>query len=169
MEPMFTTALAAVSAASASIKWLKERAQDCSDIKELSSHVLTCFEAQSTLNKERNKKAGVGDISFKGSIDAVLESKKLAEELNQIRTIVNLRFPKPAGEPSTWDEIQLHYQTKLREQKEAQEAARKAAARRAKEIEETIKTAILVTLVIGAAIALFVFLMVSVAMAMGVA
>ena len=39
----------------------------------------------------------------------------------------------------------------------------------AKEIEETIKAAILVTLVIGAAVALLAFLMVSVAMAMGVA
>jgi len=164
MEPI-TTALAAVSAASASIKWLKERVQDCQDISELSGHVTTLFEAKSALDKERSKKAGVSDISFRSSIDAVLESKKLAEEMYQIQIMVNQRWPKPAGQPSTWDEIHQHYQQRLREQKEAQEAARRQKIRDAQEFEEALKTFLVIAAVVLVAVGCFVFLMVSVAQA----
>ena len=163
MEPI-TTAIAAVTAASNAIAFIKARINDVQSVADISQQIGTLFDCQKKLNDERNKQAGVGDIKFKTSIDAVLEAKKLQEQMQEIKTMINLRFG-----PDTWQEIVDLHNQKLKEQKEAQRAARREAARRAKEVEETLKTALLITAVIGAAIALFVFLMVSVAMAMGIA
>ena len=157
MEPI-TTAVAAVAAASNAIAFIKARINDVQSVADISSQIGTLFDCQKKLNDERNKQAGVGDISFKSSIDAVLESKKLQEEMNTIRTLINMRFG-----PDTWQEIVDLHNKKLREQKEAEKAARKEAARRAKEIEETIKTTLLVTAIIAVTIALFAFLFVTVA------
>lgn len=163
MEPI-TTAVAAVTAASNAIAFIKARINDVQSVADISSQVSTLFDCQKKLNDERNKQASVGDISFKSSIDAVLESKKLQEQMNEIRTMINLRFG-----PDTWQEIVDLHNKKLREQKEAQAKARREAIRKAKEFEETLKTVLIITGVIGVAVALLVFLMVSVARAMGVA
>ena len=162
MEPI-TTAVAAVAAASNAIAFIKARINDVQSVADISQQVSTLFDCQKKLNDERNKQASVGDISFKSSIDAVLESKKLQEQMNEIRTMINLRFG-----PDTWQEIVDLHNKKLREQKEAQAKARREAARKAKEFEETLKTALVICGVVGVAIALLVFLMVSVAMAVGV-
>ena len=71
MEPI-TTALAAVSAASNAIAYIKARINDVQSVADISDQIGTLFNAQKKLNEERNKQAGVGDISFKGSIDACL-------------------------------------------------------------------------------------------------
>jgi len=78
--------------------------------------------------------------------------------------MINLRFG-----PDTWQEIVDLHNKKLREQKEAQAKARREAIRKAKEFEETLKTVLIITGVIGVAVGLIIFLMVSVARAMGVA
>jgi len=163
MEPI-TTALGAVAAASQAIAFIKARINDVQSVADISSQISTLFDCQKKLNDERNKQASVGDISFKTSIDAVLEAKKLQEQMNEIRTMINLRFG-----PDTWQEIVDLHNKKLREQKEAQAQARREAIRKAKEFEETLKTVLIITGVIGVAVALFIFLMVSVARAMGVA
>tara|TARA_A100001391_G_C5031762_1_gene268577 strand:+ start:646 stop:1137 length:492 start_codon:yes stop_codon:yes gene_type:complete len=163
MEPI-ATAVAAVAAASNAIAFIKARINDVQSVADISQQVSTLFDCQKKLNDERNKQASVGDITFKSSIDAVLESKKLQEQMNEIRTMINLRFG-----PDTWQEIVDLHNKKLREQKEAQAKARREAIRKAKEFEETLKTVLIITGVIGVAVALIIFLMVSVARAMGVA
>jgi hypothetical protein len=163
MEPI-TTAVAAVAAASNAIAFIKARINDVQSVADISQQIGTLFDCQKKLNDERNKQASVGDITFKSSIDAVLEAKKLQEQMNEIRTMINLRFG-----PDTWQEIVDLHNKKLREQKEAQAKARREAILKAKEFEETLKTVLIITGVIGVAVSLFIFLMVSVARAMGVA
>ncbi len=163
MEPV-TTAIAAVTAASNAIAFIKARINDAQSVADISQQIGTLFDCQKKLNDERNKQASVGDITFKSSIDAVLESKKLQEQMNEIRTMINLRFG-----PDTWQQIVDLHNKKLREQKEAQAKARREAIRKAKEFEETLKTVLIIICVIGVGISLLVFLMVSVARAMGVA
>ena len=163
MEPI-TTAVAAVTAASNAIAFIKARINDVQSVADISQQIGTLFECQKKLNDERNKQASVGDITFKSSIDAVLEAKKLQEQMNEIRTMINLRFG-----PDTWQEIVDLHNKKLREQKEAQAQARREAIRKAKEFEETLKTVLIIIGVIVVAVGLFVFLMISVARAMGVA
>jgi len=157
MEPI-TTALAAVSAASSAISFIKERINDAQSVTEISGQISTLFSAQQKLNEERNKQAGVGDISFKGSIDAVLEAKKLQEQMQEIRTLINLRFG-----PNTWQEIVDHHNQALRAQKEARQAAMREKARQSQEFEETLKAVALTIFVIVVAVCLFVFMFAAIA------
>ena len=163
MEPI-TTAVAAVAAASNAIAFIKARINDVQSVADISQQVSTLFDCQKKINEERNKQASVGDISFKSSMDAVLEAKKLQEQMNDIRTMINMRFG-----PDTWQEIVDLHNKKLKEQKEAEAQAKREAARKAKELEETIKTTLLISGIIAVTIALFAFLMVSVARAVGIA
>ena len=157
MEPI-TTAIAAVTAASNAIAFIKSRINDVQSVADISQQIGTLFDCQKKLNEERNKQAGVGDISFKGSMDAVLESKRLTEEMQQIAALINMRFG-----PNTWKEILEHHNKALREQKEAKEKARREKIRKAQELEETIKGTLLVAGIILVVVALFAFLFVTVA------
>ena len=157
-----TTAIAAVTAASKAIDFIKARINDVQSVSEISEQIGTLFTAQQKLNEERNKQAGVGDINIRTSIDAVLESKKLAEEMQQIATLINLRFPRPADQPSTWQEILNHHNQALREQKEARRKAQIEARRKRHQIEENITAALLAGLCIaigaGALVLMFSFI-----------
>ena len=162
MEPI-TTALAAVSAASSTISFIKARVNDVQSVSELSGQISTLFSAQKVLNEKRNEQAGVGDISFRGSIDAVLEAKRLNEEMQQISQLINMRWPKPANQPSTWQEILNHHNEALRQQKAARQAAMREKARKSQELEETLKAVALIAFVIVVALVLFVFMFAAIA------
>ena len=162
MEPI-TTAIAAVTAASNAIGFIKARINDVQSVADISDQISTLFTAQKKLNDERNRQAGVGDVKFKSSIDAVLESKRLAEQMQEIASLINMRWPKPAGQPSTWQEIIDHHNQKLREQKEAIKKAQIEARRKQHQMEEAIKAALLVAGIVGVAVGLFVFLFASIA------
>eukprot|EP00918_Siedleckia_nematoides_P083577 GHVU01183219.1.p3 GENE.GHVU01183219.1~~GHVU01183219.1.p3 ORF type:complete len:165 (-),score=18.14 GHVU01183219.1:666-1160(-) len=157
MEPI-TTAIAAVTAASNAIAFIKSRINDVQSVAEIGDQIGTLFMAQKKLNEERNKKAGTGDIQFKGSIDAVLEAKRLNEEMQQIAAMINMRWPKTADQKSTWQEIIDHHNQALREQKEARQKASREALRKQHEIEETIKAILLIAVVAVIGLGLFVFL-----------
>ncbi len=162
MEPI-TTALAAVSAASSAISFIKARVNDVQSVSELSGQISTLFSAQKVLNEKRNEQAGVGDVSFRGSIDAVLEAKRLNEEMQQISQLINMRWPKPANQPSTWQEILNHHNEALRQQKAARQQALREKARKSQELEETLKAVALIAFVIVVALVLFVFMFAAIA------
>lgn len=156
MEPL--TTIAAVTAASNAIGFIKSRINDVQSVAEISDQISTLFSAQKKLNEERNKQAGVGDINIRSSIDVVLESKRLNEEMQQIATMINMRWPKSANQKSTWQEILDHHNQALREQKEAQRKAKIEATRKQHEIEQAIKTALCIAFAIAIGVGLIVFM-----------
>lgn len=157
MEPI-TTAIAAVTAASNAIGFIKSRINDVQSVAEIGDQIATLFSAQKKLNEERNKQAGVGDISIRSSIDVVLESKRLQEEMQQIATMINMRWPKPADQKSTWQEILDHHNEAQRQQKEAIRKAQIEARRKQHEMETAIKTALSIAFAIAVGVGLIVFL-----------
>ena len=163
MEPI-TTAIAAVTAASNAIGFIKARINDVQSVAEIGDQISTLFSAQQKLNEERNKQAGVGtDIGIRSSIDAVLEAKRLNEQMQEIATMINMRWPKPADQPSTWQEILNHHNQKLREQKEAKKKAQVEAARRQQEVAETIKSCAIIFCVLLVAVFFFVVMFMTIA------
>jgi hypothetical protein len=157
MEPI-TTAIAAVTAASNAIGFIKSRINDVQSVAEIGDQIATLFSAQKKLTEERNKQAGVGDISIRSSIDVVLESKRLQEEMQQIATMINMRWPKPADQKSTWQEILDHHNEAQRQQKEAIRKAQIEARRKQHEMETAIKTALSIAFAIAVGVGLIVFL-----------
>lgn len=143
MEPI-TTTIAAVTAASNAISFIKARINDVQSVSEIGEQIGTLFAAQKKLNDDRNQQAGVGDINIRSSIDAVLEAKRLNEQMQEIATMINMRWPKPADQPSTWQEILSHHNQAIRDQKAAQKKALIEKARKQHEMEESIKAALVI-------------------------
>jgi len=143
MEPI-TTTIAAVTAASNAIGWIRQNIDNISSVGELGEKLSTLFAARDQLNADRSKQAGVSDISFSGSVDAHIEAKLLAERMDEMRSLINHRFPKSADQKSTWQEILDLHSQKLKEAKEAKIAAQREAARKQHEIEESIKAFFLI-------------------------
>ena len=163
MEPM--SVIAAVTAASNAIGFIKARINDVQSVTEIGDQISTLFSAQQKLNEERNKQAGVGDINIRSSIDAVLEAKKLQQDMQEIATLICLRWPKPADQPSTWQEILNHHNEALRQKKEAQKKARLEAQRLKHQREEAAKTFLIVTAIVLVSLGLFVLLFTTIAKA----
>ena len=163
MEPI-SSAVMAVQMASSAIKFIKERVNDVESVSQLSEQISTLFAARQKITEERNKQAAVGvDIKLRSSIDAVLAAKDLEFEMQQIATLINLRWPKPADQPSTWQEILNHHAEAVKKQKEQIAAQKREAARKAAEFNEAVKNAAIIGAVIAITIALFAFLFVSLA------
>ena len=163
MEPM--SVIAAVTAASNAIGFIKARINDVQSVTEIGDQISTLFSAQQKLNEERNKQAGVGDINIRSSIDSVLEAKKLQQDMQEIATLICLRWPKPADQPSTWQEILNHHNEALRQKKEAQKKARLEAQRLKHQREEAAKTFLIVTAIVLVSLGLFVLLFTTIAKA----
>lgn len=164
MEPI-STAIAAVTAASNAIAFIKARINDVQSVSEIGDQIGTLFAAQKKLNDERNQQAGVGDINIRSSIDAVLEAKRLNEQMQEIATMINMRWPKPANQPSTWQEILSHHNQALRQAKEAKKKAQIEAARKQHEIEEAIKAFLLVAGLVIICLGFFAFMFTTIARA----
>lgn len=58
--------------------------------------------------------------------------------------MINMRWPKPADQPSTWQEILSHHNQAIRDQKAAQKKALIEKARKQHEMEESIKAALVI-------------------------
>ena len=165
MDPI-STAIAAVTAASNAIAFIKARINDVQSVSEIGDQISTLFAAQKKLNDERNQQAGVGtDINIRSSIDAVLEAKRLNEQMQEIATMINMRWPRPADQPSTWQEILSHHNQAIRDQKAAQKKAQIEAARKQHEIEETIKAFLLVAGLVIICLGFFAFMFTTIARA----
>ena len=82
--------------------------------------------------------------------------------MQEIASMVDMRFGH-----GPWSSIVAERAKRIQEAKEAAAAARREAAKRQRELEENIKAAAIIFGVIAVAVSLFVFLMISVARAIG--
>jgi len=152
MEPI-STALMAVSAASASIKFLKERISDAQDAKEIFGHVSRLMDCEKAINEDQSKHSNVGEISLKSSIDHGIQKRLIRESLQEAKLQIDLRFG-----PGTYQSFIDEHSALLRAQKEKRQAAMREKARKSAELEETIKSIALIAFVIVVALVLFVFM-----------
>lgn len=152
MEPI-STALMAVSAASASIKFLKERISDAQDAKEIFGHVSRLMDCEKAINADQSKHSSTGEISFKSSIDHGIQKRLIRESLQDAKLHIDLRFG-----PGTYQSFIDDHAKAVREAREKEAAARKEAMRKAKETEEQVQGVLIATFIIICVVAFFVFM-----------
>ena len=156
MEPI--TVLTAISAASASIKWLKERVGDCQDAAEVFSHVTRLMDCEKAINQDQAKKGAVSDISLQSSIDHGIQKRLIREALQDAKLQIDLRFG-----PGTYQSFVDDHAKRIREAREIEESRRKAAAKAAAQTAQDIRTALMIFIVIGVMAGLFFFLFITIA------
>ena len=152
MEPI-TTALAAVSAASASIKFFKERISDAQDAKEIFGHVSRLMDCEKAINADQSKHSSVGELSLKSTIDHGIQKRLIRESLADAKLAIDLRFG-----PGTYQSFIDDHAKAVREAREKEAAARKEILRKAKETEEQVQAVLIAGFVILCVVAFFVLM-----------
>ena len=150
-----------------SVKFIKENISTAQDIGQIAGQIDDLFRGEKEAQQARNKKSGKSSLSDQFGVETVaqevIDAKLASEKLYEVSQLVDLRFGH-----GTWAGIVAERAKRIQQAKEAAAAERKLKMQKQKEIEETIKTTLLVAGIILVAVALFFFLMVSVALAVGV-
>ena len=164
MEPI-STALAGFALFKSAVDGIKSVIGTANDVSEIAGHIDNLFEGEKQVQQKRNKKSGVGvgdQFGIKSVAQEIIDAKLAKEQMQEIASMVDMRFGH-----GTWASIVAERAKRIQEAKEAAAVAKREAAKKQKELEENIKTAVLIFGVIIVAVGLFVILMISVARAMG--
>ena len=165
MEPI-STALAGIALVKSAVDGIKSAIGTANDIGDIAGQIDALFAGQKQVNEARNKKSGVGltdQFGVESVAREVIDAKIAAEKLQEVATIVDMRFG-----PGTWKGILAERQKRIQEAKEAAAKARREAILRQEEIMENVKMALLAIFVIVVGIGAFILLMISAASSMSV-
>jgi|SRR6056300_704723 len=118
--------LAGIALVKSSVEFIKSNIQTCQDISEIGSHIDNLLRGKQDLDKKvNNRKMGVKEQFDTAHIaQEAIDAKLAAEKLQEIATLVNLRFG-----PGTWAGILEERAKRIAEHKEAQRQARIAKAK----------------------------------------
>lgn len=153
---MIAETLAGISLIKASVDFIKSNIDTAKDIGEIAGAVDGLFRGQEEINKKRSKNAGIGmadQFGIKTVAQEVIDAKIAQEKMQEMKNMINMRFG-----PNTWQEIVDMRAKRIQEERELIAAAKRKKRQEAKEREEMVKQFMMVVGVLGAALALFVFL-----------
>jgi len=148
-----------------SVKFIKDNISTAQDIGEIAGQIDNLLTGEKQVQEQRAKKsgAGIGDqFGINKVAQEVIDARLAQEKINEMRTLVDMRFG-----PGTWQSIVDERARRIQEAKEQAAQARREQRLKQQELEEAIKTTLIIGGVILVAVALFAFLMVSVAWAAG--
>ena len=139
--------LAGIALVKSSVEFIKSNIQTCQDISELGGQIDNLLRGKQELDqKVNNRRMGVKEQFDTAHIaQEAIDAKLAAEKLQEIATLVNLRFG-----PGTWAGILEERARRIKEHKEAQKQARIAKAKANAELMADLK---MVAIVLGVVIA----------------
>ena len=134
---MLAEAMAGISLVKASVEFIKSNIDTAKDIGEIAGAVDGLFRGHDEVQKERNKKAGMGvgdQFGIKNVAQEIIDARIAAEQMQEMKNMINMRFG-----PDTWQSIVDERARRIQEARELEENARREKAKKAKEDWETIK------------------------------
>ena len=151
---MIAETLAGIALVKQSVDFIKSNINTAKDIGEIAGAVDGLFRGQDEVERARNKRAGlsVGDqLGIKTVAQEVIDAKLAQEAMQEMRTMIDMRFGH-----GTFKSILDLRAKKIREQKEAEAEARRIKRQKQRQMEENIKNALMVFVVMGCAVLLIV-------------
>jgi Fe2+ transport system protein B len=144
-----------------SVKFIKDNINTAKDIGDIAGQIDDLFRGEKEVQQLRNKKAGSVSLGDQFGVNSVakevIDSKLAAEKMQEIRTLVDLRFG-----PGTWQGILDERAKRIQEAKEAAAKARKQAMEERQEMLDALKLAGVIGIVVAISVGLFIFLAMSV-------
>jgi Fe2+ transport system protein B len=144
-----------------SVKFIKDNINTAKDIGDIAGQIDDLFRGEKEVQQLRNKKAGSVSLGDQFGVNSVakevIDSKIAAEKMQEIRTLVDLRFG-----PGTWQGILDERAKRIQEAKEAAAKARKQAMEERQEMLDALKLAGVIGIVVAISVGLFIFLAMSV-------
>ena len=125
-----------------SVEFIKSNIGTVNDIKDIAKQIDGFFEGEAQMNKGQGKGLGIAEQfgSVESSASDFIDRKLLNESREELKNLVNLRFPSPAGSPSTWDQIIAERAEKIKQAKEAVRLQNVEKRQKQKEIIDTLQT-----------------------------
>lgn len=123
--------LAGIALVKSSVDFIKSNINTAKDVGEIAGAIDGLFRGNEDVQKQRNKKSGVGikdQFGINSVAQEMIDAKLAEEKLQEMRNLVDLRFG-----PGTWQSI---LDERARRIAEAKEAARLAAIKKRKEDAE---------------------------------
>ena len=140
--------LAGIALVKSSVDFIKSNIDTCKDIGELGSAIDSLLRGKDEVNKKQGRGPSVREQFDTSHIAReTIDAKLAAEQLQEISTLINLRFG-----PNTWKEIVNERARRIAEAKEAEKQARIEKRKQDAETWEDIKTVLLVMGVVVAAV-----------------
>jgi hypothetical protein len=156
---MIAETLAGIALVKQSVDFIKSNISTVQDIGQIAGQIDDLFRGEQEVQKARGKKSGVGltdQFGVQSVAKEMIDAKLAQEKMQEVATMVDMRFG-----PGTWKGIVDERARRIQEAKEAALKARRQAIQEHNEMMETVKTFLIVSGVIFAAIALIVGVMVS--------
>ena len=150
---MLAETLAGIALVKSAVDGIKSAIGTAKDVGEIAGHIDNLLTGEKQVQEQRARKSGVslGDqFGIKSVAQEVIDARLAQESLNEMRTLVDLRFG-----PGTWQSIVDERARRIQQAKEAARAARIKARREQEEFIEGLKQSALVSLVIAIAAGLF--------------
>ena len=165
MEPI-STALAGIALVKQSVDFIKTHINTVQDIGQIAGQIDNLFTGEKQVQQARNKKAGAAGLGDQFGVDTVakemIDAKLAAEKLQEVATMVDMRFGH-----GTWKSIVAERAKRIQEQKEAAAKARREQLKKDQEFMDACKVVAVVGGCILVIAGVFVFMMITVAKAMG--
>ena len=165
MEPI-STALAGIALVKQSVDFIKTHINTVQDIGQIAGQIDNLFTGEKQVQQARNKKAGAAGLGDQFGVDTVakemIDAKLAAEKLQEVATMVDMRFGH-----GTWKGIVAERARRIQEQKEAAAKARREQLKKDQEFMDACKVVAVVGGCILVIAGVFVFMMITVAKAMG--
>jgi hypothetical protein len=132
--------LAGIALVKSSVEFIKSNIQTCQDIGEIGGAIDKLLQGKQEVDKKvNNRKMGVKEQFDTTHIaQEAIDAKLAAEKLQEIATLVNLRFG-----PTTWKDILEERAKRIADAKEAQKQARIKAKKESEELWADIKMALM--------------------------
>ena len=151
---MIAEVLTGIALVQKSVEFLKSNIETAGDIRSIAGSIDDLIRGTEDCNKSRNKKSGTS-LSDQFGVESVarevIDARIAQEKLNEIRTLVDLRFGH-----GTWAGIVAERANRIKEAKEAAAAAKRKQIKEAIEFEEAMKQWLIAGVVLVLALGLFV-------------
>ena len=125
-------AIAAAAAFKAAVDGIKSAIGTANDVRDIASQIDQLLDSKSRIDKAKNKKVAPGQFSISSIASETIDAKLAEESLQEIRTLVDLRFGH-----GVFQSILDERKKRIKEYKEAQiKLAKQKAAQRAEMIND---------------------------------
>ena len=135
---MIAETMAGIALVKGAVDGIKSIIGTANDISDIAEHIDNLFEGERQIQQKRNNKQN-DPFAIKGIAQETIDAKLAQEKMNEMRQLIDMRFGH-----GTWQSIINERAKRIQEAKEAANEARRQKLIRQKEMEEIVKTILIV-------------------------
>ena len=136
---MIAETMAGIALVKGAVDGIKSMISTANDISDIAGHIDNLFEGERQIQQKRNNKQN-DPFAIKSIAQETIDAKLAQEKMDEMRQLVDFRFGH-----GTWQSIVNERAKRIQEAKEAATAVRRQKLIKQKEVEELVKTILIVS------------------------